>query len=225
MKSELTEHHLALLLHRRQDGSYGPVLICCTMRIMRFTLTYSGRLPSSSNAGVKHRIRLDLHPQLKELWNTHPALAEKQDWITPPNVPVLREEERGVLLKEVGGNYFATLVNPYLRLYTELDILVLRPENPGALITHSGDIDNQLKTLFDALRRPVDTSEVPKAWSSLADESPLHCLLDDDKLITRVSVETDRLLHPGADPKDVQVTIRVAVKGFTAAWGNLGLIG
>lgn len=53
----------------------------------------------------------------------------------------------------------------------------------------------------------------------------MHCLLDDDKLITRVNVDTDRLLDATADPKDVVITIRVTVKGFTATWGNLGLIG
>jgi hypothetical protein len=129
-----------------------------------------------------------------------------------------------MLLTAVRGNDFATLIHPSLRLYAELDILVLRPEAPGAIISHAGDIDNQLKTLFDALRRPVDDNEVPRSWSPAIDEQPLFCLLDDDKLITRVNVEVDRLLTPGANPKDVLVTIRVTVKGFTATWGNLGLI-
>jgi hypothetical protein len=176
---------------------------------MRFTLTYQGCLPSSSDAKQKHRIRTELHPQLKELWRTHPALADGQ----------------AKSLKEIGGHDFAALVHPWQFLYAELDILVLRPEAPGAVISHSGDIDNQLKTLFDALRRPVDSSEFPRTWSPNIDEQPLHCLLDDDKLITRASVETDRLLVPGINPKDVVVTIRVTVKGIAATWGNLGMIG
>ncbi|MGH3951392.1 MAG: hypothetical protein ACRDSE_20120 [Pseudonocardiaceae bacterium] len=192
---------------------------------MRFTLTYTGRLPGSSDAKVKHRIRLELHPQLKALWATHPALVNKENWIAESQIDSSDENKKAILIKEIDGNVFASLVHPYLRLYAELDILVLRPNAPGAVISHSGDIDNQLKTLFDALRRPVDVSEVPKSWEAETDERPLHCLLDDDKLITRVSVDTDRLLIPGADPKDVQVTVRVAVKGFTATWGNLGLIG
>lgn len=44
-------------------------------------------------------------------------------------------------------------------------------------------------------------------------------------LITRVSVDTDRLLKAGADPKLVMITIRVTIKGFTATWGNLGMVG
>jgi hypothetical protein len=191
---------------------------------MHFTLTYSGQLPSSSNAKVKHDIRRKLHPQLKELWRTHPALVSDANLVTRNS----GEEEHNIdaaFLTDIQGNDFAPLVHPYYKLYAELDILMLRPEAPGAVISKAGDIDNQLKTLFDALRRPADQSEVPSSWSPTADEAPLYCLLEDDKLITKVSVETDRLLTPGANAKDVQLTIRVNVKGFTATWGNLGMIG
>jgi hypothetical protein len=197
---------------------------------MIYTLTYAGRLPSSGSArtsGVaktKHDIRRAFHPQLKELWRTHPALADHQHWIlrqwTDP-----AQDSVGALLVGISGNDFATLIHPYLKLYVELEILVLRPEAPGAVISHSGDIDNQLKTLFDALRRPVAVTELPSNWTPGDDEKPLHCLLDDDKLITHVDLEVDRLLKPVTDPKYVELTIRVNVKGFTATWGNMGLIG
>ncbi|WP_216587779.1 hypothetical protein [Streptomyces brasiliscabiei] len=190
---------------------------------MHFTLTYSGQLPSSSNAKVKHEIRRKLHPQLKELWRTHPALVGCKNLITRDS----EEEEDSsdaAFLTAIQGNDFAPLVHPYYKLYAELDIFMLRPEAPGAVISKAGDIDNQLKTLFDALRRPTDQSEVPKTWSPAADEAPLYCLLEDDKLITKVSVETDRLLIQGANEKEVQLTIRVSVKGFTATWGNIGMI-
>ncbi|WP_073839292.1 hypothetical protein [Micromonospora sp. CB01531] len=190
---------------------------------MHFTLTFQGRLPSSSNAAAKNRIRADLHPQLKELWRTHPALVGNLEWVSR-SVEDDPEAKCGQLLKKIRGHDFAVLVHPSMQLYAELDIFILRPEPPGAVISHSGDIDNQLKTLFDALRRPVDESELPKSWTPSPDEDPLHCLLDDDKLITRVNVNTDRLLKPNVDPKDVEVTIQVTIKGITATWGNIGLI-
>ncbi|WP_145926757.1 hypothetical protein [Amycolatopsis orientalis] len=177
---------------------------------MRFTLTYSGRLPASSKANVKHQIRQNFHPQLKELWRTHPALESRQNLLSLATG--VDDKDAGALVAKVAGLQFAALVHPFLRLYAELDILVLRPETPGAIVSHSGDIDNQLKTLFDALRRPVDGSELPVNWKPTPDEQPLHCLLDDDKLITRVNIETDRLLKPDVDPKDVEVTIRVTLK-------------
>jgi hypothetical protein len=190
---------------------------------MHFTLTYSGQLPSSSNAKVKHDIRRKLHPQLKELWRTHPALVGSTNLVTR-NSGEEEDSSDAAFLTNIQGNDFAPLVHPRYYLHAELDILMLRPEAPGAVISKAGDIDNQLKTLFDALRRPTDQSEIPSSWSPTANETPLYCLLEDDKLITKVGVETDRLLTPGANAKDVQLTIRVAVKGFTATWGNLGMI-
>lgn len=204
---------------------------------MRFTLTYTGRLASRGDAKTKHAIRLKLHSQLKELWATHPALADEQQYISrvAPDGPA-NEGSQALSLTEIGGYDFAALVHPALKLYAELDILVLRPEPPGSVLSHSGDIDNQLKTLFDALRRPAEASEIPRGWTPGEGQDPLHCLLDDDKWITRVSVETDRLLIPPIDPtsqalvpeedgKVVQAIIRVTMKGFTATWGNLGMIG
>lgn len=191
---------------------------------MRFTLTYRGRLPSSSNATVKHRIRTIFHPQLQELWRTHPALVDNVYWTQRPTGKETKDGQAALLTK-VAGHDSAALVHPWLKLYTELDILMLRPEAPSEVISHFGDIDNQLKTLFDALRRPAEASEVPRSFTPTTDEQPMHCLLDDDKLITRVNVDTDRLLEPDADPNEVSITLRVTVKGFTATWGNLGLIG
>jgi hypothetical protein len=42
------------------------------------------------------------------------------------------------------------------------------------------------------------------------DEDPLHCLLQDDRLIHRVNVETDRLLKD-ADPRSLMAIIQVTV--------------
>jgi hypothetical protein len=43
-----------------------------------------------------------------------------------------------------------------------LKITLLRPEEPGAIILQSGDIDNRLKTLFDALSVPAQPNQLPK---------------------------------------------------------------
>jgi len=46
---------------------------------MKFTLTYDGPLPASANKAKnddKWRIRKELHPQLADLWATHPALRQ-----------------------------------------------------------------------------------------------------------------------------------------------------
>jgi hypothetical protein len=87
-------------------------------------------------------------------------------------------------------------------LGAELDIVFLRQQAKGQLIGEGGDIDNRLKTLFDALRMP-SRGEVQQLGSGVEhDDNPLHCLLKDDAFIHRVNVETDRLLKD-ADPKSL----------------------
>lgn len=76
----------------------------------------------------------------------------------------------------------------------ELDILFMRRDEPGGAITY-GDLDNRLKTLFDALKAPTHNSELPDDAPSDG-ENPFFCLLDDDKYIEKFTITTDRLLTP-----------------------------
>ena len=55
------------------------------------------------------------------------------------------------------------------------------------------DIDNRLKTLFDVLTVP-DHNQGYEHLTSADDEKPFFCLLSDDKLISKVTVQTDKLL-------------------------------
>jgi hypothetical protein len=87
---------------------------------------------------------------------------------------------------------------------------------PGRLIT-SGDIDNRLKTLFDSLRI---LGEVPAGPTE--DKKPFYVLLEDDKPITHISVETDTLLERVGtewDENDVRLGIvRSLHSGYVGAW-------
>ena len=185
---------------------------------MRFTLTYDGPLASSGDARRKHAIRRKFHPQLKALWN-FPPLNGNEKWIRAGS-----GADDGLMLTSVAGHSFASLVIPSLKLYAELEIILLRPEQPGGIVVSGGDIDNRLKTLFDALRCPAAQQEIPQQWQPTPDEQPLFCLLEDDRLISRVSVKTDRLLEPGVQSSDVRLFINVEVRASTATYGNLGII-
>lgn len=101
---------------------------------------------------------------------------------------------------------------------------MLRPEEPGNLITAGGDIDNRLKTLLDALRYPKNANEIPVDVLPDVDENPFHCLLEDDNLITGLSVTTDRLLQP-AGPNAVELLIAVQINPTVMTHGNGFLIG
>jgi hypothetical protein len=87
-------------------------------------------------------------------------------------------------------------------------ILFLRPGDPGSLIGQGGDLDNRLKVLFDGLRMPTQGEMV---GDEDIQEEPLYCLLEDDGLISALSVRTDRLLQ-GGGRTEVDLTIEVTVR-------------
>ncbi|KOV84622.1 hypothetical protein [Nocardia sp. NRRL S-836] len=186
---------------------------------MRFTLFYDGDLPPagsrSDTAEAKHQIRKDLHPQIKEVWTTSgledvPGLIDPSAAGGGQHLTTVRDTLRGAFT-------FASVVHPYLHLRASLNILMLR-SGPAGLLIDSGDIDNRLKTLFDALTVP-SAQQIPKGWAPNPDEEPLHCLLEDDRLITSVAVETERLLgQPIAAPRAVRLTIRVHVYAARASY-------
>jgi hypothetical protein len=178
---------------------------------VEFHLYYRGRLKANSTVADKQTIRQQFHGQLKNLWDQKP-LTDFQDFL-------LRTEYR----RNVGKFAFVPLVNETAALIAELDILFLRPEAPGSIITQGGDIDNRLKTLFDALRMPKTQAEFPKNWAPAKGEDPFFVLLEDDNLIQHVAVRTDRLLDAVSDQLEVVLIIRVKAKLTRATMENIGL--
>jgi hypothetical protein len=182
---------------------------------MEFRLLYEGALQGqNARADHKREIRRHLHPQLKRLW-TQPPLDESPNLLAfpaqPGNISVVEPR---------GSDKFVPLVTKKLDLYAELNVLFLRPQPRGQLITDGGDIDNRLKTLLDALRIPRTTQENPPTDESACDENPLFCLLQDDSLVTKVTVEADQLLYT-TDPLHVKAIIQVVVKKTRMSWANM----
>jgi hypothetical protein len=190
--------------------------------IVEFRLTYRGRLPAASNTDTrakdKHLIRRQIHRQLRVLWEDHTALKSK----TLPKSGSVRSE-----VEEIADNFarngyrFVPLVRKSAGLACSLNILFLRRDNPGNLVKSGGDIDNRLKVLLDALRMPVSLQELG-GFARQEGEDPFFCLLEDDVLISDISVTTDRLLTPREDPEninDVMLVIHVVAKAIT--WGAL----
>lgn len=116
---------------------------------------------------------------------------------------------------------FIPLVRKSLGLACELDITFLRKEEPGSLILQGGDLDNRLKTLFDALKVPGESDmEADKP-----DADPFYCLLEEDALITSFSIKTDRLLtRPQANVQEVHLVIGVNVRVLQITIPTLGFL-
>jgi hypothetical protein len=186
---------------------------------MRFVLTYDGLLPSSGDPSDKHNVRVQIHPQLKRQWEVDGCLASIVNAKPPPPpepnelgiTKLLRrmtELEKPIKLQR-GLFCFVPLVTKRLNLTCFLDITFLRPEEPGQLIRHGGDIDNRIKTLLDSLRVP-DENEVSK-FSPEPGQDPFYCLLEDDCLVTGLQVKTERLLVPPKPTPVSEVRLVIAV--------------
>jgi hypothetical protein len=77
-------------------------------------------------------------------------------------------------------------------------MLMLREGPPGKALF---DIDNRLKTVFDALRKAKGPDELGASTAAgqvgaASGEDPFYVVLEDDRLITHLAVTTDTLLEP-----------------------------
>jgi hypothetical protein len=171
--------------------------------LMRFRLVYDGPLfavkSGNPRAEHKHDIRKAFHSQLHEFWKTDPTLKtiyeRRQSVITAGSNQIRSVRTIDHISEEHPGGAIRFL--PFVRrnwgLACSLDILMLRRGNPGDIINQGGDLDNRIKTLFDALAIPAEGG---RNFEPTPDEKPFFVLLEDDALITHVSVSTDRWLMP-----------------------------
>ncbi|MBX9574989.1 MAG: hypothetical protein K2X07_05055 [Caulobacteraceae bacterium] len=188
---------------------------------VEFTLVYAGPLratqgdpqPGSSqrtrHADLKHQMRMEFSRQLKTLWDVVPQFQVAQQIERHPfNI------ERSKALFQILPWCFVPVVNKAGSLCASLDITLLRRDHPGPSVWRpsAGDIDNRLKTLIDALR-------MPNAHDGYSTRTPdgdgtLYCLLEDDDLVTGLSINTDRLLAApdDADLSYAHVTVRVKLR-------------
>jgi hypothetical protein len=201
---------------------------------MRFRLTYEGALPSTQGnprgaqndprAPAKHKLRQVFHRQLKRLWEVNPNLVEPRayervvvyDAPKPPTPENLAREHA-----HYGWN-FVPLVTESLGVGCALDVLLLRP-TPRHKDSWFGDIDNRLKTLIDALQIP-SANELYVNHPPESGEDPFYCLIENDKMLTRVSAETDEMLQPVElknDEPNVRLVISVEVRPLYINMRNL----
>jgi hypothetical protein len=186
---------------------------------MEFRLVYSGPLLGASRADTrsahKHDIRKVFHGQLKALWEKSQNLRNWASWEMDRNRTM---RERLAQTFVLNGVNYVPLSWENLGVACRLDILMLRPELPGQTLIRGGDIDNRLKTLFDAFRIP----QKGEAMETADGINPFYCLLQDDKLINHISVTTDILLDD-VDDNHVQLVITVTMWPVVHNTLNMGI--
>ena len=199
---------------------------------MEFRLTYAGKLLAhrddkrlEQRSLHVHEIRQQFHQQLKRLWNEHPILVELKlkptEWHYRVGAP------RTLQVFQDDGFSWQPIVTEANGLICKLDILMLRTGRPGQVLW---DIDNRLKTIFDALRKARSPSELgagtPQGQRTpQPDETPFYVLLEDDRLITHIAVTTDTLLEPVPNlPSDeaARLVIDVTVKPYSPYLETVG---
>jgi len=187
---------------------------------MEFRLVYEGSLKSGQSSGKveeKHAVRKAIHKQLKRLWEIVPDLKMRSTEHSllsvtparrnPTTITTAAATFRDSLWEKLGNKFdkcsgfkFVPLVGNNLQLTCGLDILILQRDK-ATPIGKTGDIDNRLKTLFDALQVPVNCEELPPGVVKAADEDPyFFCLTEDDCLITDVRIAVDKWLAPFTPP-------------------------
>jgi hypothetical protein len=208
---------------------------------MEFRLTWEGVLLATNSGNqykltrkdYKHKIRQSFHPQLKRFYEITPYLHTGKPsgrgfgGYVEANAPEYNKANVALPFT-LHGFKFLPLVTGQLKLTCWLDILYLRRKKAGDLFEH-GDIDNRLKTLIDSLTMP-DPNQGYADRIQEPDELPyFHCLLENDRLVSKVTVETDYLLqdlpvtdeHLEPDENDARLVITVRIRPYETTLENI----
>ncbi len=155
---------------------------------MTLNLLYKGPLLATNNREKrlvnKQEIRRSIHGQLRYLWKN-------------PPLDLHYISARGKTFK-VGDFTFQPTISELLGMTCELDIKLLTRGKMGSLI-RDADLDNRLKTIFDALQLPQHLHELPINDKPSTNENPFYVLLENDAQITNVCIRSEPLLVPPAE--------------------------
>jgi len=180
---------------------------------VEFCLHYNGKLKSQDNAAGKHAIRIALHKQIKSICNSEPF-----SLVFEPDRNGKRESGKAMFLEHEGKRFWF-LISEHLATLADLKITLLLPHKVGKLVQNGGDIDNRIKTLFDGLRIPAALSEIPSTDSFDYGQEGMYCLLQDDKLINRIAIQTYQD-YASPDNDSVRCFIEIQTRVTAALWGN-----
>ncbi|RVJ23439.1 hypothetical protein [Sinorhizobium medicae] len=187
---------------------------------MEFRLVFDGDLRPRKRSSLEdiHQIRMAIHPQVEALWH-HEPLVHTPRWQDEP-----KTKGEVTARTEIDGQVFISVVSTGLLVYAELDILLLRGQPPGMLVSNQGDIDNKIKTLFDGLRIPTKSEVNSLRAAGAMGKEKIFCLLQDDHLISKLTVSTDRLLGEPVGSNRTLAIINVKLRPTRVTMANLGLI-
>jgi hypothetical protein len=171
-------------------------------------LTYRGKIPAQrSDLSAVWEMRRSFHHQLTKIRNRDPFT-------------LLDEPHYARAVKLVGGQSFAPLYGGHVLVQVAIDIVLLTGTPPKKSVLSSGDLDNRLKRIIDALRMPSQSGEVLS--SPISPESCI-CLMDDDSAVSKVHVQLGTYLASD-DPSESFAFIKAVGVPERVTMDNLGML-
>ncbi len=223
---------------------------------MKFRLTYRGPVKPSQDrkpdtcsekqvtlAEHKMEIRTVFHRQLKKLWDNHPTLSNLQycKFCEMNHNHVSKHFESGLDEHELvdvkdhladkfklGKYSFVPIACKDFSVLCQIEILFLRHGNPSGTLK-GGDLDNRVKTVIDALSKPTQTNQLCGKYHTPADdECPFFTVMEDDFLVSSLTVTSDTLLEefekPDRDERDAMIVISVDIRPYMPTQFNLAFV-
>ena len=207
--------------HHCQDhcGSCGPradgliQIAQSRSAVLHITLTYEGKIRGNSRK-IAHvsSLRQIFSAQLAKLINTEPFSYVREHIDPNPNPATF------FIGKQVGAFTFIPFISEKMHTTCSLNIKLLRGMSPHNPVLESVNLYNRIKTLIDSLRAPAQESELDKNCT----EDPTYVLLEDDRLVTGLSVSTDHYLAHD-DGETVFALITADIHLGRATFDNLHL--
>ncbi len=213
---------------------------------MRLRLIYSGELkasqPPDRSTGQskqcfhKHQLRKAFHIQLKRLWEqdlflstarvepmyygVDTSVSDYENIWQPDSCQFVSLNKAVANMHREHGYKFVPLARKDWKLHCKLQILLLRQDGINSAVS-AGDIDNRVKTIIDALTKPAHLNQLPQNESPSNGEDPFYCLLEDDRLVTSLEVESDILLLSNFPNNYAHVVISAEIRPHTVDTFNL----
>jgi len=198
-------------------------------------ISYRGPLPNARSDGAKRaktQIRTQLHHQLDGLCRNSDLFttALKDDLFKATIQSGAQRVElppgaRGTFyFVEFFGTQYVPLLSRHNHRVCELTVQLWRRADPGELLDPGGDIDNRVKTLFDGLRIPHGENEIDP--STAPPSGRCFCLLEDDALITKLTMSTHKMyrpISPGEDTTYAELSLYVTIKATFPSINNIPL--
>ncbi len=190
---------------------------------MEIMLTYHGPLPAcqdeQKHTDQKQIIRWHFSQQLANKFQREPTLVQWAQQGMPEativngrvQLPIVDQHEHCFYEVQTCGFVGTAIVASHNGLGCQLDIEICRREKPGGVLAggnKGGDIDNRLKPLLDALALPLRPNQVPASMHG--NGRRLYCLLEDDSLVSRLSIDIQRWDEEPKSPAEADhVYVRV----------------